>query len=94
MVRLEQIAPFPAKALAEQFQRYSRADVVWCQEEPQNMGAWTFVAPRIEAVHAELGGAVKRPRYVGRPEAASPATGVLKTHVAEQAALVDEALTL
>ena len=94
MLRLEQLAPFPAKALAEQFQRYSRADVVWCQEEPQNMGAWTFVAPRIEAVHAELGGAVKRPRYVGRPEAASPATGVLKTHVAEQAALVDEALTL
>ncbi len=94
MLRLEQLAPFPAKALAEQFQRYSRAEVVWCQEEPQNMGAWTFVAPRIEAVHAELGGAVKRPRYVGRPEAASPATGVLKTHVAEQAALVDEALTL
>ncbi len=94
MLRLEQLAPFPDRALGEQLQRFPRAEVVWCQEEPQNMGAWTFVAPRIEALLAGLDGAAKRPRYVGRPEAASPASGVLKAHVAEQAAVVGEALTL
>ncbi|MFQ5959074.1 MAG: 2-oxoglutarate dehydrogenase E1 component, partial [Alphaproteobacteria bacterium] len=94
MLRLEQIAPFPDKALDEQLQRFPQADVVWCQEEPQNMGAWTYVAPRIEALLAALDGACKRPRYVGRPEAASPATGILKLHQREQAALVDAALTI
>ncbi len=94
MLRLEQLAPFPDRLLDEQLRRFPGADLVWCQEEPRNMGAWTFVAPRIEAVLAGIEGAKKRPRYVGRPETASPATGVHKVHVAEQAALVDEALTL
>ncbi len=94
MLRLEQLAPFPDKLLDEQLWRFPAADVVWCQEEPSNMGPWTFVAPRIETVLSGIDGGAARPRYVGRPEAASPATGVHKTHVAEQAALVDEALTL
>ena len=68
--------------------------VKWVQEEPQNMGAWTFVDRRIEKVLGGLDVRAKRPAYVGRPEAASPATGLAKTHAAEQAALVAAALAL
>ena len=92
LIRLEQLYPFPAETLAAELARYPRAEVVWCQEEPQNMGAWTFLDRRIEAVLAEVGGASARPRYVGRPEAASPATGLLKRHNFEQQALVGRAL--
>ncbi|HQU01391.1 MAG TPA: hypothetical protein PLI12_02970, partial [Acetobacteraceae bacterium] len=67
---------------------------IWCQEEPENNGAWNFVDRRIEAVLDCLNMAAKRPRYVGRKPAASPATGLAKTHAAEQAALVNDALTL
>ena len=94
MLRLEQLAPFPADALGEQLARFPRAEVLWCQEEPRNMGAWTYVAPRIETLLIELGGKAKRPLYAGRPEAASPAAGFLKLHLREQAALVDAALSL
>ncbi len=93
MMRLEQLAPFPEKALGEELQRFAHADILWCQEEPRNMGAWTYVAPRIYEVLAKLGGKSKRARYVGRPEAASPASGTHKVHLSEQAALVDEALS-
>jgi len=92
MLRLEQIAPFPDEALGEELAKYPRADVVWCQEEPANMGAWTYVAPRIEQVLARLGRKGDRPRYAGRPEAASVATGLLRVHTQEQKALVDAAL--
>jgi 2-oxoglutarate dehydrogenase E1 component len=94
IVRLEQIQPFPAKALADSIGKYRFADVVWCQEEPQNMGAWSFVERRIEQVLIGLDGKAKRPRYVGRPEAAATATGLLKRHNAEQAKLVDEAISI
>jgi 2-oxoglutarate dehydrogenase E1 component len=94
IVRLEQIYPFPAKALKAALEGYTKAEVVWCQEEPENTGAWTFVDRRIEAVLTCLGNLAKRPRYVGRGAAASPATGLAKTHTAEQAALVNEALSL
>ena len=67
---------------------------MWCQEEPENNGGWTFVDRRIESVLVCLDNAAKRPRYVGRKAAASPATGLAKTHAAEQAALVNEALTV
>ena len=67
--------------------------MVWCQEEPENMGAWSFVDRRLEAVLEELGGAAHRPVYVGRAEAASPATGNFRTHKKEQEALVDRALS-
>jgi 2-oxoglutarate dehydrogenase E1 component len=94
IVRVEQLHPFPAKALADSIGRYRSADVVWCQEEPQNMGAWSFLDRRIEQVLGELGGKSRRARYVGRPEAAATATGLLKRHNAEQAKLVDEALAI
>ena len=93
MLRLEQIAPFPKTPLRDELKRFPNADVVWCQEEPQNMGAWTYVAPRIESIIKRLDGPSKRPVYAGRHGAASPATGTNKVHVAEQAALVDKALT-
>jgi len=94
LIRVEQLYPFPGKALKEALARHPKAEVVWCQEEPQNMGAWTYMAPRLEAVLEEIGAAHRRPRYVGRPEAASPATGLLRRHNEEQAKLVDEALSL
>jgi 2-oxoglutarate dehydrogenase E1 component len=92
IVRLEQLYPFPSMALAEELAKYPNADVVWCQEEPENMGAWTFVDRRIEKVLKELGHQAARPRYAGRVDAASPATGILKRHNAEQAKLLEEAL--
>jgi 2-oxoglutarate dehydrogenase E1 component len=94
IVRVEQLYPFPAGTLSLELARYPNAEVVWCQEEPQNMGAWTFVDRRIEAVLTGLKVTAKRPTYVGRPEAASPATGLLRRHNMEQAKLVDEALTV
>ncbi|HET6522770.1 MAG TPA: 2-oxoglutarate dehydrogenase E1 component [Geminicoccaceae bacterium] len=94
LVRLEQLAPFPRQALAEELGRYPRtAKVVWCQEEPNNMGAWFFAAPRIEVLLAELGFEQTRPANAGRPPAASPATGFHAQHVREQNQLVEEALT-
>ena len=92
LLRLEQIAPFPSRSLMVEIAKYGDAEVVWCQEEPENMGAWTFVAPRIEQVLTELDGAARRPRYVGRAAAASPATGFLVLHQREQRALIDDAL--
>jgi len=93
ILRLEQLYPFPEKTLAFALKPYARAQqVVWCQEEPENMGAWSFVDRRIERVLTALKHKVKRPEYVGRAAAASPATGQAKVHVAEQAALVRQAL--
>jgi 2-oxoglutarate dehydrogenase E1 component len=92
LIRIEQLYPFPFKTLADVLRRYPRADIVWCQEEPQNMGAWGFVDRRIERVLAGLEIAAKRPRFAGRAEAASPATGLFKRHLHEQAQLVEDAL--
>ena len=94
LVRLEQLYPFPTTSLPKVLTQYRRAEVVWCQEEPENMGAWNFADRRIEDVLGKLGGAAKRPRFIGRKPAASPATGLAKIHAAEQAALVIAALTL
>ena len=92
LIRLEQLYPFPEASLAKELGKYPAADVVWCQEEPENMGAWSFVDRRIERVLDGLDIAARRPAYAGRPEAAAPATGSLGKHNREQAALVGEAL--
>jgi 2-oxoglutarate dehydrogenase E1 component len=93
ILRLEQIYPFPEKTLAFTLKSYPKAQhVVWCQEEPENMGAWNFVDRRIERVLAAIKHKGKRPEYAGRVAAASPATGSAKVHAAEQAALVRAAL--
>jgi len=91
ILRIEQLYPFPFSRLGVRLSQYPNAEVVWCQEEPENMGAWYFVDRRIERA---LSGLNMRPIYIGRPEAASPATGSARTHVKEQAELVDRALTL
>ena len=91
ILRIEQLYPFPFSRLGVRLSQYPNAEVVWCQEEPENMGAWYFVDRRIERA---LSGLNARPIYIGRPEAASPATGSARTHVKEQADLVDRALTL
>ena len=88
LVRLEQIYPFPGISLERAIAPYVNADVVWCQEEPENMGAWSFVDRRIEKVLSRLDMKVRRPIYVGRDAAASPATGLAKTHMAQQSRLV------
>jgi 2-oxoglutarate dehydrogenase E1 component len=94
IIRLEQIYPFPKNTLARVLGEYKNAEVVWCQEEPENMGAWTFVDRRLEKVLKDLGIQAKRPLYAGRDEAASPATGSAKVHQQQQEALVREALGL
>jgi 2-oxoglutarate dehydrogenase E1 component len=94
LLRLEQVYPFPVQQLKNALAPYRNAEVVWCQEEPENMGAWTFVDRRLEKVLKDHGIKAKRPDYVGRREAASPATGLAKVHQQEQETLVREALGL
>jgi 2-oxoglutarate dehydrogenase E1 component len=94
LVRVEQMYPFPKNSLGRALAPYRNAEVVWCQEEPENMGAWTFMDRRIEKVLATLDIAAKRPTYVGREEAASPATGLARIHQQQQEALVRAALGL
>ena len=94
ILRLEQMYPFPEKTLTRELTPYRNAELVWCQEEPENMGAWHFVDRRIERALSGISARSKRPVYVGRPESASPATGSLRTHLKEQADLVDRALTM
>jgi len=94
ITRLEQFYPFPKKELQEELERYAEADeTVWVQEEPQNMGAWSFVRPRLDdLLEATHGPCEQRIRYVGRPASASPATGSAKVHDREQEQLVGEAI--
>jgi 2-oxoglutarate dehydrogenase E1 component len=92
LMRIEQLYPFPARALIAELGRFPRAEFVWCQEEPRNMGAWTFIEHNIEWVLEHVGAKQTRPRYVGRAAAASTATGQLSRHLHEQKALVAEAL--
>ncbi|WP_022681281.1 2-oxoglutarate dehydrogenase E1 component [Sphingobium bisphenolivorans] len=93
IVRVEQIYPFATEALGKRIERMTNLEeVVWCQEEPRNNGAWFFVEPYIEEALAQAGKAPMRARYAGRKAAASPATGLAKRHVAEQGALVADAL--
>jgi 2-oxoglutarate dehydrogenase E1 component len=92
IIRIEQLYPFPTKALIEVLEATPKADLVWCQEEPRNMGGWSFVREFIEEAMAEAGTAQTRLVYAGRDAAASPATGTLARHNREQAALVAAAL--
>src|SRR3989338_8565077 len=94
LIRLEQYYPFPHKTLCEILKNYTKADLVWCQEEPINMGAWTFIDRRLEDVLKEINIKAKRPIYVGRPESASTATGLLSRHIFEQDLIVSQALNL
>jgi 2-oxoglutarate dehydrogenase E1 component len=92
LLRFEQLSPFPSVELAAELVQYKEASLVWCQEEPRNMGAWSYVEKRIEAVAKQAGLAGAQLRYAGRAASASPATGLHDRHVEEQKKLVNEAL--
>ncbi len=92
LLRVEQLYPFPMKALVQELGRFKQAEVIWCQEEPRNMGGWYFIEPYVVWVLNQVGGASSRPRYVGRPSAAATATGLMSKHLAQLRALLDDAL--
>ncbi|WP_212525202.1 2-oxoglutarate dehydrogenase E1 component [Actibacterium sp. MT2.3-13A] len=94
LLRLEQFYPFPAMSLVKELERFKGAEMVWCQEEPKNQGAWSFIEPNLEWALTRIGAKHQRPRYVGRAASASPATGLASNHKAQQEALVNEALTI
>ncbi len=94
ILRVEQLYPFPAALLKKELSPFKNADIIWCQEEPQNQGYWSFIDPFIEDVLTDMKHKVRRAKYVGRKRACSPATGSNARHHAEQKALVDEALSL
>ena len=91
LIRLEQLYPFPKEELVSELKKYKNAEVIWCQEEARNMGAWKFVEELIEEVLVEVKHKYS-PKYVGRIACASPATGYGSYHTKEQKALIDEAL--
>ena len=93
LLRFEQFYPFPAQSAVKELERFKNAEMVWCQEEPKNQGAWTFIEPNIEWVLGRIKATYTRPVYAGRATSASPATGLGSQHKAQQAALIDEALT-
>merc|ERR1740139_298940 len=90
IVRLEQISPFAFDRVAENVALYHDAEVVWAQQEPKNMGAYSYVDPRIMTATQEMNGIEKRPRYVGRMVSAAPATGMTKVHVQENQTILEE----
>ena len=92
LLRVEQLYPFPLKAAVSELSRFRQADIVWCQEEPRNMGAWFFVEPYLEWVLNQVGAEHRRPRYVGRPASAATATGLMSKHLAQLQAFLNDAL--
>jgi 2-oxoglutarate dehydrogenase E1 component len=92
LLRVEQLYPFPMKALVHELGRFKQAEVAWCQEEPRNMGGWHFVESYIEWVLNQVGSASRRPRYAGRPASAATATGLASKHLAQLKAFLDDAL--
>ncbi|WFU56357.1 2-oxoglutarate dehydrogenase E1 component [Bradyrhizobium pachyrhizi] len=92
LMRVEQLYPVPLKALVQELGRFKGAEVVWCQEEPRNMGSWHFIEPYLEWVLNQIHAPNKRPRYAGRPASAATATGLMSKHLAQLKALLDDAL--
>jgi 2-oxoglutarate dehydrogenase E1 component len=92
LLRIEQLYPFPTKALMIELSRFKQAEIVWCQEEPRNMGAWVFVDIFLEWVLNQIGAKTRRARYAGRPASASPAVGQMSLHLAQLKQFLDEAL--
>ena len=94
LMRFEQLYPFPAMSAVKELERFTQAEMVWCQEEPKNQGAWSFIEPNIEWCLTRIGAKHQRPDYAGRAASASPATGLASQHKAQQQALIDQALTI
>jgi 2-oxoglutarate dehydrogenase E1 component len=91
ILRLEQFYPWPIQSLRKELARFVNAELVWCQEEPKNMGGWTFVDPWIELTLDKMDIKAKRARYVGRPASASTAAGLMSRHLKELEAFTTEA---
>ena len=91
LMRLEQFYPWPMKSLLTELGRFANAELVWCQEEPKNMGGWTFVDPWLELTLEKLSVKSKRARYVGRPASASTAAGLMSRHLKELDAFLTDA---
>jgi 2-oxoglutarate dehydrogenase E1 component len=92
LLRIEQLYPFPTKALMMELTRFKQAEIVWCQEEPRNMGGWVFVDIFLEWVLNQIGAKHRRARYAGRPASASTAVGQMSLHLGQLKRLLDEAL--
>jgi len=92
ILRIEQLYPFPTKALVQELSRFKQAEIVWCQEEPRNMGAWFFVDVFLQWVLNNIGATHKQARYAGRPASASTAVGQMSKHLAQLKQFLDEAL--
>ena len=93
IIRVEQLYPWPRLTLHRELERYPHADVVWCQEEAANQGAWTFVDHRIEFLLSDLPNLSRKALYAGRGVMASPAEGNTRAHNRVQAEIVEKALT-
>ena len=94
LIRIEQLYPFPTDAVLRELKVFNNAEIVWCQEEPKNMGAWTYINPLIEEVMIQSKSKNNRIKYIGRSEQASTATGLFSRHMQEQKELVDSALNV
>jgi 2-oxoglutarate dehydrogenase E1 component len=92
ILRVEQLYPVPLKTLVQELSRFKNAEVVWCQEEPRNLGAWFFVEPFIEWILNQIQAKNRIPRYAGRAAAAATATGLMSKHQAQLKAFLEEAL--
>jgi 2-oxoglutarate dehydrogenase E1 component len=92
IMRVEQLYPFPAGPLLAELAPFAHAEMVWCQEEPRNMGAWSFIEPELETVLKTLGAKHTRPTYAGRRAGASTASGLMSRHLTEREAFLASAL--
>jgi len=93
IIRLEQLYPFPINEISDELKKYKNAEIIWCQEEPKNMGAWHFADDYLEETLIKIKHKISRAKYVGRIACASPATGYGSYHAKEQKQLIDEALS-
>ena len=91
ILRLEQFYPWPMKSVSKELARFPNAELVWCQEEPKNMGGWQFVDPWLELTLERMNVKAKRARYVGRPASASTAAGLMSRHLKELDAFLTDA---
>jgi 2-oxoglutarate dehydrogenase E1 component len=92
LMRVEQLYPFPARALMNELTPLRHAQMVWCQEEPRNMGAWSYIEPNMQWVLEHIEARQARLSYAGRPASASTATGLMSTHLKQLNSFLDEAL--
>jgi 2-oxoglutarate dehydrogenase E1 component len=93
LLRVEQLYPVPAKALVQELARFKQAQFVWCQEEPRNMGAFSFIEPYLEWALHQIGVPDQKVRYAGRPSSAATATGQMSQHLRQLKALLEDALS-